>query len=201
MPKKEQTSKTLPTFDEVRSLIKRADVAKPQQADVDALKELIRETPEKSIWRDAGDLLTQARAQCLQKSGATGFGKEVIGFRCEQMEKELASEGDGPLEKLLIGQIVFAWLRLSFIEYAYSEVWDSADGVSFERGLFWEKRLTAAQKRFHSACVSLARVRKLMRPSKAKNTLSVGTINALLSDKYADDTLGAVLKRQAQIEK
>lgn len=178
MPKKNPTPKPLATWDELNALIKRTDVTQPKQADVDALKALMRRTPEKSIWRECGDFLTQARTQFIRKAKATDFAKEVIVFRCEQMEKELANQNDGPLEKLLIDQVIFAWLRLSFIEYGYSEVFTSHEGPSLERALFWEKRLTAAHKRFDHATTSLARVRRLLQGSKVKN-LNVAVFNQL----------------------
>jgi len=44
--------------------------------------------------------------------------------------------------------------------------------------LFWEKRLTAAQKRFDQATVSLARVRKLLQGPRVKN-LNLAVFNSL----------------------
>ncbi len=68
------------------------------------------------------------------------------------------------MEMVLIDVAVLAWLQLGLIQQQYSGVWVTDGGISFERGIFWEKRLSAAQRRFERAIVSLARVRKLIKP-------------------------------------
>src|SRR5262249_46567451 len=77
---------------------------------------------------------------------------------------------------MLIDVAVFAWLRLSLIEQQYTSMYGSREGISLAQGVFWEKRLSAAHKRFEAACVNLARVRKLLRP-KIKNQLNVAVLN------------------------
>jgi hypothetical protein len=63
------------------------------------------------------------------------------------------------LEQLLIPQAALCWLKLNLVELGYSST--MRQSITLSLGLYWEKRLTAAQKRFARACETLARVRKL----------------------------------------
>jgi hypothetical protein len=69
------------------------------------------------------------------------------------------------LEQLLIQQAALCWLKLSLVELQYSNVMKQS--ITLTLGMYWEKRLTAAQKRFARACETLTRVRKLSRNAPA----------------------------------
>jgi len=179
MPKAKQALKKLETpktWDQVKALIDRTNVINPNQADIELLQHTLTETSDRSLWRECGDVLLQARRGYLETLDASHVARETAKLRCDQMQKELANEGDGPLERLLIDQVIFAWLRLSQIEAKYTQIWTTPGGVTFDQGLFWEKRLTAAHKRFDQATVALARVRKLLQGVKVKN-LNVAVFN------------------------
>ncbi len=69
------------------------------------------------------------------------------------------------LEKLLIQDAALSWLKLSLVELHYAHVMKQS--ITLTLGIFWEKRLSAAQRRFTRACETLARVRKLSRNTPA----------------------------------
>ena len=69
------------------------------------------------------------------------------------------------LEQLLIQHAALCWLKLSLVELQYS--YATKGSITLTVGMYWEKRLTAAQKRFTRACETLARVRKLARNTPA----------------------------------
>ena len=74
--------------------------------------------------------------------------------------------GSGPmLEQLLIQHAALCWLRLTLAELAYSNVVKGS--ITLTLGLYMEKRLTMAQKRFKRSCETLARVRKPSRNTPA----------------------------------
>jgi len=82
------------------------------------------------------------------------------------------------LEQLLIQQAALCWLKLNIVELQYSSVMKQS--ITLTLGMYWEKRLTTAQRRFTQACETLARVRKLSRntpalqvnmPPRARNRL------------------------------
>jgi hypothetical protein len=69
------------------------------------------------------------------------------------------------LEQLLIQNAALCWLNLSLTELRYATTMKQS--ITLTLGMYWEKRLTAAQIRFARACESLARVRKLTRSTPA----------------------------------
>jgi len=130
------------------------------------------------MWRASYEVADGALVVWIEAMQATGLTKELYTLECKRLKQELLTDKDGPLEKLLIGQVVLAWVRLMYIDQFYTAVFSGKEGVTFERGLFWEKRLTMAQKRFDQATVALARVRRLLQGSKVKN-LNVAVFNPL----------------------
>lgn len=62
-------------------------------------------------------------------------------------------------------QAALCWLKLSLVELSYSSVMKQS--ISLTLGVYWEKRLTSAQRRFTRSCETLARVRKLSRNTPA----------------------------------
>jgi hypothetical protein len=83
----------------------------------------------------------------------------------EGLGADLGYAESSSLERLLIQQITLCWLNLNLTEYRLTNVMKQS--ISFACGLYWEKRLTAAQRRFTRACETLARVRKLSRNTPA----------------------------------
>src|ERR671918_2384035 len=96
---------------------------------------------------------------------ATAAMKECWKHRLQVLKKDLGYEEAPLLEKLLIQQAALCWLKLNLVELSYSGT--MAQSVTLTLGVYWEKRLSAAQKRFTRACETLARVRKLSRNTPA----------------------------------
>ena len=68
------------------------------------------------------------------------------------------------LEQMLIDHICLCWLRHNETEWWYHHVMEKVPSLKI--GEFWEKRLSASQKRYLRSCETLAKVRKLLRPDK-----------------------------------
>jgi hypothetical protein len=81
------------------------------------------------------------------------------------LKKELGSEEAPLLEQLLIQQAALCWLKLNLVELSYSGTMKQS--ITLTLGIYWEKRLSAAQRRFTRACETLTRVRKLSRNTPA----------------------------------
>jgi hypothetical protein len=90
------------------------------------------------------------------------------------LKKDLGSEGAPLLEQLLIQQAALCWLKLNLVELGYSNTMKQS--ITLTLGVYWEKRLTAAQRRFTRSCETLARVRKLSRntPALQFNIAAIG---------------------------
>ncbi len=65
----------------------------------------------------------------------------------------------------MIQQAALCSLKLNLVELSYSST--IKQSITLTLGIFWEKRLSAAQKRFTRACETLTRVRKLSRNTPA----------------------------------
>lgn len=151
---------------ELRALITQVDMKKPDPAAAGALRAFFDENP--GVWRIAGDFAEQANLNMIEAMQAPRSMKESLKAGLVSMAAELTLPGDGALEKLIIGQIVGCWLRLSFVEYTYGR--NSAEGnFNMAQGAHWEKRLSSAQRRYLRAIESLARVRRLRLPTMQVN--------------------------------
>jgi hypothetical protein len=79
----------------------------------------------------------------------------------EAIRQELGIEKATRLERLLIQHVAQCWLRLNIMELEYTLAVGGQHRIT--EGLYYEKRLTEAQKRYARASESLARVRRLSR--------------------------------------
>lgn len=151
---------------ELRSLVAQVDQKKPSAGAKAALRQFLTDNPD--IWRNTGDLAEQANLNMIESMQATSAIKESIKHGLGAIERDLAQPGDGELEKLIIRQITGCWLRLSYVEYVVGR--NTVEGnFTLNQGYFWERRLSAAQRRYLRAIETLARVRRLNLPAVQVN--------------------------------
>lgn len=77
--------------------------------------------------------------------------------KLKAMRDGLGWQTASEVEKILIEQICLNWLRLNFVEIVHRV--KTAAGVTIDWGIYWDKVLDSAQKRYLRACESLAKVR------------------------------------------
>src|SRR5262245_32582346 len=133
----------------LRAAVAAADVLDATPESRERARKLLSENGD--IWRTSYEIADAALVVLIESMHSTGSTKEILILESKRLKQELATDKDGPLEKLLIGQVVLAWQRLNYIDQMYTGVFSSKEGVTFERGLYWEKRLSMAQKRFDQA--------------------------------------------------
>ena len=140
-------------------LMQRTATENPDPDDVKALRKALREEP--GTWRAAGDMLDHAQDQVI-KSMAGGYAviEESAQRGKEELSEELCEPTDGPLEKLMIQEVILCWLHHSHTVRRMQNVTMKGTHTS-EEGTYWEKRVAASQRRYIRAMKSLARVRKL----------------------------------------
>lgn len=154
------------------ALIRRVSGGKATSEDIAAARALIEGKPE--VWGKLGDLMDQARGAFLREMNMDEFTRQCAIYRAEAMARELGIEQAGPLDKMLIDHVVMCSLRLGLIELQYTNTMSKS--VTLTLGIYMEKRLSAAQKRYTRACETLAKVRKL----QSRNPLfkvNVGQVN------------------------
>ena len=116
-------------------------------------------------WRDVLSAGHLAEIMVIQNAHATAGLKECWKHRLQVLKKDLGYDGAPMLEQLLIQQTALCWLKLNLVELGYSNTMKQS--ITLTLGVYWEKRLSAAQRRFTRACETLARVRKLSRNTPA----------------------------------
>jgi len=119
------------------------------------------------LWKAVIGMGELAESQALDTilSGSGQGMRECWRQRLQEMRVDLGYTESPALERLLIQQVTLCWLNLNLIEYRLTNVMEQS--ISFACGLYWEKRLTVAQRRFTRACETLTRVRKLSRDAPA----------------------------------
>jgi hypothetical protein len=141
----------------VSDLIKRTNKENPKPEDREALRRALRDSPK--LWRFAGDMTRRALDQIATECAASIFVRESILHGLSEMRCELGYESAPPLERILIEQVLICWLRLNLLEKLH---WTKTlESHSTETGLYWDRRLSTAQRRLTRATESLAKVRRL----------------------------------------
>lgn len=143
---------------ELNRIFKATNKNDPKPTDLEALRTLLNEDP--AIWQRAADLAVSVQNSILEES----FGKSA--FLCELMKKQLRELRDQlgwkqatKLEQIAIRHVCLCWFNLNITEQLVNK--KLSDSHSTETGLYWDKRLTGAQKRHLRAVETLAKVRKL----------------------------------------
>ncbi len=149
---------------EAMALIKRTDRENPSPQDIEALQQVFADVPE--IYRMHGNLNRQVFAQILKKAaGGSGFSRAAAERYVAEMKTELGFETSTFLEKMLIEEILMRWVRLQVAEYDHKNT--TYESHAHAAGLYSDKRLDAAQKRYLRAVETLAKVRRLIARTQA----------------------------------
>jgi len=146
-----------------RSILMKANKKQPRESDIKALRDLLHGNKELKLWEAVVGMGALAESQVLDTilDGSGQGMRECWRSRLTSMRADLGYAESPPLERLLIQQVTLCWLNLNLVEYRHTNIMKQS--ITLALGLYWEKRLTMAQRRFTRACESLARVRRLSR--------------------------------------
>ena len=159
------TEKAEETRTRFRALLDKTNKENPQAKDVRALAELLSGNRKLELWRDVVSAGHLAELTVIENARATPAVKECWKHRLQALKRELGYSEAPLLEQLLIQQAALCWLKLNLIELSYSHTMNQS--ITLTLGIFWEKRLSAAQRRFTRACETLTRVRRWSRNTPA----------------------------------
>lgn len=148
-----------------QALLDKTNKENPRAQDLKALSELLAGEKSLELWRTVASAGYLAELTVIENARATKAVKECWKHRLQALKRELGSAEATFLEQLLIQHAALCWLKLNLVELSYSHT--MSQSITLTLGMFWEKRLTAAQRRFTRACETLARVRKLSRNTPA----------------------------------
>ena len=157
--------------------IAKTDKEKPTADDRAELDRILRQVP--AVWNVAGDVMNHTALGMIKQFNGTYALKKSLSTGWEQMQRDLERPSDGPLERLLIQQIALAWLKLAYTEHTHKH-YLMTGSTTIVQADFWERRLSAAQRRFLRATETLARVRRLQLPAVQVNIAEqqVNQVNA-----------------------
>ncbi|MHC4093344.1 MAG: hypothetical protein ACYSVY_24250 [Planctomycetota bacterium] len=149
----------------------RADRSNSTRKDAEAFARLLRQYPH--ALDKTTDLAAKAVDEAISRAHATPAVREVLRFSTDQLKSSLGYDKANLIERLLIDQVVVCYLRLNLTEQRYEIV--MSDTHTLRLGAYWEKKVSAAQRRYLRAVETLARVRKLLgRPTIQVNIAADG---------------------------
>ena len=149
---------------------------KPQTADLARLQQFLDARPELAAY--TGDLAAQAMVQVLGNAMPTRQGSRLCAETfIEQMRDELGYAQASTVERSLIEHVCLCWARMYLCELRYEQ--NMQEALTLAQGEYWEKKLSANQRRYLRAVETLARVRRLMKdpPSPAMAILLKQQLN------------------------
>ncbi len=146
--------------------IRKTDKEKPTKEERAELDRILRDVP--AVWTVAGDVMNHTALGMINQMKGTYALTASLRTGWEQLQRDLARPSDGPLEALLIQQIALAWLKLAYTEHHHRHYLMSGN-TPIKQAEFWERRLSAAQRRYLRASETLARVRRLQLPAVQVN--------------------------------
>lgn len=154
------TDETAQLHKQFDDLLKKTNVQHPRDKDVTALRRLLNEHPKQELWRRIAGVMQLAENFALETSPLSPGLNECLRQGQKSMREQLGYDAaESYLEKLLITHASLCWLRLGFTEMQYANVMHGNNSLKLCE--YYEKKLSAAQKRFTRACETLERVRRL----------------------------------------
>jgi len=144
--------------DEINRLFKSVDKQNAPPTDVEKLRQFLGKYP--LLSSVTGDLAKQVQQEIIGRAYSTQTVRALsVEAYCQHQRNELGFETATPLEKSLIAHVVLCWLRLYVTELRYESRME--ENLSLAQGAYWEKKLSANQRRYLRSIETLARIRKL----------------------------------------
>jgi hypothetical protein len=162
---KDRTELEAQVSQSLAALTEAVDMEEPDPAQVAKLKELLEELP--WLWACFEDVNAKVQRRLIHRMHRARSGAMALTKGIEVMRQDLGHPHATPLERVLIDHVLTCWLRLQDVEWGYSITVGSGESMAISQADWWERRLSAAQRRYLRACETLARVRKLIRRTTA----------------------------------
>ncbi len=161
------------TLDQIRAVIKRVDREKPDPEAVEELREMMRVMP--SLARLLYNIADINSKRVIDSIVSGARGREALIAQVATMRDDLGYAEAPELERGLIEHVVMSWLRVQRVELSYTHAQQAE--MTLPMADWWERKLTAAHGRYIRACESLARVRRLTRPSAVQINVGDRQVN------------------------
>lgn len=139
-----------------------AMIRKAEAGDASALAEVKEMLVRPGTADMLGGNIAKVAVQALttRYAGNSPVTREAAERKLDELRAELSGQNPTPLEKLLVDRVLATWLHLHHVEIQLAR----KESVTLPLGLYYQKVISAAQKRYISAIKGLADVRKLALP-------------------------------------
>jgi len=153
------------TKDELNALIQRTNKANPKPEDVKLLTAWLDAAPSAAL--KIGNLQQSVFGEIFDKAvGHSTITREAAERYIKYMKTELGYQSSTFVEQMLIDEIIMRWLRLQVTESNHKEV--TYGEHTYRAGMYVDKRLHLAQRRYLKAIETLVKVRKMIAQTQAK---------------------------------
>ena len=147
-----------PKKEDLITLYRATSKANPKPEDVKAMRDYLAKYPKQA--EAIGDLSVQVERKMLEIAFSNNKAGELATDEyMYNMRKGLGYETASPIERPLIQHVVLCWFRLQLTENRYEA--RMQESLSLAQGLYWEKKLSANQRRYLRSIETLARIRKM----------------------------------------
>lgn len=127
------------------------------------------------LWRALGDMALQAEYQLMDSIDVPNSSREAMRVGLDYVKRDLGYASSPPLEKMLIEQVGLCWLRLGILELKHAQ--HTTGSIGIPQADYWDRTLSAAQRRCLRAIETLARVRRLLRPNAVQVNIGAQQVN------------------------
>lgn len=159
--KKEKAEK----LKDIHALIKATNKENPKPEQLEALRNELDEKPE--LARIIGNINHQVFNGILEQATKnSALIKECSERYIKEMKSELGYHSSTFVEQMLIDEIIMRWLRLQVMESDHKNT--TYKSHSLTQGMYVDKRLHLAQKRYLRSIETLAKVRRMIAQTQAK---------------------------------
>jgi hypothetical protein len=142
---------------------------KVQGGNAKALDELRPILDKTVLWEYIGDLGRRVQESWLEAmAGQNKLVREAFEKRATEMHRELLSDGDSQLERLLVDRVIATWIQVCYADSAYANAL-KGDGHTLQLGTYLQERQDRAHTRHLKAIKALASVRRLLVPAVQVN--------------------------------
>lgn len=159
-------------LDKVLTALEGVSKKKPDPAQVRELQKALDTVP--GLWQALGDVNMVVQGKLIGNLATQQQVTMAIATGAKATREALGYEDAPPLERLLIEHTITCWLRWQDVEWRYQTSVCEGEGVTLTKADWWERRLSATQRRYLRACETLARVRRLVRPVVQMNIAAEG---------------------------
>lgn len=150
-------------------ILQKVNVSNPTEADKQAYYNLKKEKP--GIF-DGMTTLVQGNRDFILNQHCSFLAAEKTKNELKKMRDALGWETGGEIERLLIEQICINHLRVTLLEKHHAL--KTVESHTTETGLYWEKRLDSAHRRYMRTVETFAKVKKYLAEANLRDAQARG---------------------------